>query len=212
METNPFEASVYLVDDEFPVRDSLTVLLESAGWSIKSFDCARAFLADYDAEKPGCLILDVRMPEMSGLELQEELLKKGINIPIIFISGNADVPDSAKAFRAGAVDFLVKPFDDKVMLERIDEAIKKDIAERKELSEKRRILQCLERLTSREIEVLRLIIHSHSNKAAAKVLQISPRTVEAHRTKVMEKMQVGDITALVNLLAKHNLLGMESFL
>jgi len=191
---------VYLVDDEFAIRDSLTLLIESTGQTIKSFESAEAFLQNYDPEQPGCLLLDVRMPLMSGHELQNELLNKGICIPIIFISGHADIPDSAKAFRAGAVDFLEKPFDNEVLLERIDEALKKDVAFREERVKKRRIQERIDHLTTREKEVLGLIVKSHSNKESAKILNISNRTVDVHRASIMEKMQAENIAELITMV------------
>jgi two-component system, LuxR family, response regulator FixJ len=194
---------VYLVDDEFSVRDSLALLIESTGQSVRSFESAEAFLNNYDPEQPGCLVLDVRMPSMSGLELQGELLKREIFIPIIFISGHAGIPDSAKAFRAGAVDFLEKPFDNEILLERIDEAIKKDIASREQFIEHREIQNRLDHLTLREQEVLSLIVRGHSNKEIAKILDISNRTVEAHRASIMEKMQVKSLAELM-VLATHS--------
>jgi len=194
---------VYLVDDEFSVRDSLALLIESTGQSVRSFESAEAFLNNYDPEHPGCLLLDVRMPSMSGLELQGELLKREIFIPIIFISGHAGIPDSAKAFRAGAVDFLEKPFDNEILLERIDEAIKKDIASREQFIEHREIQNRLDHLTLREQEVLSLIVRGHSNKEIARILDISNRTVEAHRASIMEKMQVKSLAELM-LLATHS--------
>ena len=194
---------VYLVDDEFSVRDSLALLIESTGQSVRSFESAEAFLNNYDPEQPGCLLLDVRMPSMSGLELQEELLKREIFIPIIFISGHAGIPDSAKAFRAGAVDFLEKPFDNEILLERIDEAIKKDIASREQFIEHREIQNRLDHLTLREQEVLSLIVRGHSNKEIARILDISNRTVEAHRASIMEKMQVKSLAELM-VLATHS--------
>jgi len=194
---------VYLVDDEFSVRDSLALLIESTGQSVRSFESAEAFLNNYDPEHPGCLLLDVRMPSMSGLELQGELLKREIFIPIIFISGHAGIPDSAKAFRAGAVDFLEKPFDNEILLERIDEAIKKDIASREQFIEHREIQNRLDHLTHREQEVLSLIVRGHSNKEIAKILDISNRTVEAHRASIMEKMQVKSLAELM-VLATHS--------
>lgn len=193
-------AMIYIVDDEFAIRDSLTILIKSIGRQVKSFESAEAFLNEYDPNQPGCLILDVRMPSMGGLELQEELSKRDINIPIIFISGNADIPDSAKAFRAGALDFLEKPFDNQVLLERIDEALAKDIETRKQLLEKRKVQECLDRLTAREKEVLKLIISSHSNKEAAKLLDISHRTIDAHRSSIMKKMQADSVTELVAMV------------
>ncbi|MGZ5012142.1 MAG: response regulator transcription factor [Methylobacter sp.] len=123
MELNIRTAIVYLVDDDFAIRDSLTLLLESTGRQVKSFDSAEAFLYNFDCTKPACLILDMRMPFMGGLELQEELSKRNINIPIIFISGDVDITNSAKVSRYGALNFLEKPFDYKELLERIDDAI-----------------------------------------------------------------------------------------
>lgn len=200
------DAAIYLVDDEYAIRDSLTLLFESVGLLTKSFDSAEAFLDNYDPSRPGCLILDMNMPSMNGLELQQELNKRAIMVPIIFISGNADIPDSAKAFRAGALDFLKKPFDNRILLERIEEAVKKDIDQRNCLVEKRMTLECFNRLTLREKEVLQLIISSHSNKEAARILDISYRTIDAHRARVMEKMQASSIAALVAKITRHNLL------
>lgn len=179
------------------MRDSLTLLIESMGQAIKSFDCAADFLEGYNPKLPSCLLLDVRMPTMDGLELQEELARREIAIPIIFISGNADIPDSARAFRSGAVDFLEKPFDSTILLQRIEEAIKKDIAYRRKLIEKRKLQERLNYLTDREKEVLCLIVSSYSNKEAAKVLDISKRTIDIHRAHIMEKMQAENITDLI---------------
>lgn len=188
---------VHLVDDEFAVRDSLTILLESLGQSVRSYESAEDFLENYDPNQSGCLLLDVRMPSMSGLELQEELLKRNITLPIIFISGHADIPDSAKAFRAGAVDFLEKPFNNEILLKRIEEAIEKDITSREQLSEKQKILDRFNHLTAREKEVLTLIVTSHSNKEAAKILDISNRTIDVHRAHIMEKMQAESLAELM---------------
>lgn len=206
MEHNLTNVFVYLIDDEFAVRDALALLIKASGWTVKSFDSAQDFLKNYDPDVPGCLILDVKMPVMGGLELQEELIKRNINIPIIFISGNADIPDSAKAFRAGAVDFLEKPFEKSILLERIDEAVQKDIKARRQLLEKASIQDCFNRLTAREKEVLQLIVNSHSNKEAAKILDVSPRTIDAHRARVMEKMQADNVAALVTMVMSHNLI------
>jgi len=193
----PSTPLVYLVDDEFAVRDSLTLLLESRGQNVRSFESAADFLKNYDANQAGCLILDVRMPSMTGLELQEELLKRNIPLPIIFISGHADIPDSAKAFRAGAVDFLEKPFNNEILLQRIEEAIEKDITSREQLNEKQKILDRFNHLTAREKEVLTLIVTSHSNKEAAKILDISNRTIDVHRAHIMEKMQAESLAELM---------------
>ena len=190
-------AVVYLVDDEYAVRDSLVLLIESTGQVVRSFESALDFLDSYDPTQPGCLLLDVRMPAMSGLELQVELFRRDIAIPIIFISGHAGIPDSAKAFRSGAVDFLEKPFDNELLLERIAEAITKDLAAREQLTEHRKIQDLMKQLTVREQEVLSLMISGHSNKAVAKLLDISSRTVEAHRASIKEKMQVHNFAELM---------------
>jgi two-component system, LuxR family, response regulator FixJ len=206
MSGNKPEALVYLVDDEFAVRDSLSLLIESTGQNVRSFESAEAFLNNYDPEQPGCLLLDVRMPSMSGLELQGELLRRKISIPIIFISGHAGIPDSAKAFRAGAVDFLEKPFDNEILLERIEEAIKIDTASREQLIEHFEIQNRLAHLTAREQEVLSLIVKGHSNKEIARILDISNRTVEAHRASIMEKMQVKSLAELLVMVTHPEIL------
>lgn len=200
MVNNYPDALVYLVDDEYAVRDSLTLLIQSTGQLARSFESAQDFLDNYNPAQPGCLILDVRMPTMDGLQLQQELKKRDIYIPIIFISGNAEIPDSAKAFRAGAVDFLEKPFDNNLLLKRIKEAIGKDIDMREKLAERRNLQQLIDCLTPREKEVLSLIINSHSSKESAKMLDISPRTIEVHRSRIMKKMQVDSVTELVAML------------
>ena len=202
MNSDKSEALVYLVDDEFSVRDSLALMIESTGHTVKSFASAEDFLECYDPTQPGCLLLDVRMPAMSGLELQEELLTRAISIPIIFISGHARIPDSAKAFRAGAVDFLEKPFDNEVLLERISEAIKKDIADREQITAQLKVQNRLDYLTVREQEVLSLILKGHANKDMARMLDISNRTIEAHRARIMEKMQAESLADLM-LMASH---------
>jgi two-component system, LuxR family, response regulator FixJ len=200
MSVNNATPLVYIVDDEFVIRDSLTLLIESTGQSVRSFESAEAFLKNYDPDQPGCLLLDVRMPLMSGLDLQKELSNRGLNIPIIFISGNAEIPDTAKAFRAGAVDFLEKPFDNKLLLERIEEAIKIDIEFRGDLVKRRRIQDRVDHLTTREKEVLNLIVKSCSNKETAKILNISNRTVDVHRASIMEKMQAENVAELITMV------------
>jgi two-component system response regulator FixJ len=206
MTRNKPETLVYLVDDEFAVRDSLTLLIESTGKSVRCFETAEAFLNNYDPELPGCLLLDVRMPTFSGLELQDELLRREILIPIIFISGHARVQESAKAFRSGAVDFLEKPFDDEILLERIEEAIKKDIASREQLTQEREIQNRLDNLTVREQEVLSLVVSGLSNKDMARKMDISVRTVEVHRARIMEKMHAASLAELMMMARQCKLL------
>ena len=188
---------VYLIDDELDVRESMITLIQSKGLYVKAFDSAQAFLNSYMPDIPGCLVLDLKMPLMNGLELQEELVARDNNIPIIFISGNATVPDTVKAFRSGAFDFLVKPFSGKMLFERIEKAIKSDIDARNNITKQCKVQLSFNALTDREKQVLELIISNHSNKEAAKRLNISHRTVEIHRARIMEKMQAESLVELV---------------
>jgi len=196
---------VYLIDDELDVLDSMITLIESKGLAVKSFNCAQDFLNGYLPEIPGCLVLDLKMPLMNGLELQEELMVRDIDIPIIFISGDANVPDTVKAFRSGAFDFLIKPFTANVLFERIDQAIKNDINARIDNIEKRKVQLNYDALTAREKQVLQLIVSNHSNKEAAKQLKISHRTVEIHRARIMEKMQAENLIGLVAMAINNKL-------
>jgi two-component system, LuxR family, response regulator FixJ len=193
-EQNP---TVFIVDDESAVRDALGLLIESAGLSTEGFESACAFLEAYEPDRPGCVLLDVRMKQMSGLDLQEALQKKNITIPIIFISGHGDVAISARAFRGGAVDFIEKPFDDQTILSRIDEALHKDAQSREKRAARAEILRRYDRLTPREKEVMKLVIGSQSNKQIARILGISHRTVDAHRARVMEKMAADSLAELI---------------
>lgn len=193
---------VYLVDDDFSVRDSLSMLIESTGQAVRCFESADDFLNGFDPDQAGCLILDVRMPNMTGLELQEELVRRDFAIPIIFISGHADVPDSSKAFRAGAIDYMEKPFDSEILLKRMQEAIQKDLDTRVYQAEKRKLKKRLNTLTPREQEVMTLIVKGLSNKEAARQLNVSNRTVDVHRAKIMEKMQAEDLAELT-VMAMH---------
>ena len=202
MSINKAEPLVYVVDDEFAVRDSLTLLVESAGQAVRSFASAEAFLNDYSPEQPGCLLLDIRMPSMSGLDLQDELTARDICIPIIFISGHARIPDSAHAFRAGAVDFLEKPFDNAILMERIAEALKKDRANRGQRAERLALENRLDSLTAREKKVLSLMACGNTNKDMAKIINISNRTVEAHRARIMEKMQAESLVDLMRMATR----------
>lgn len=200
-ETKP-NTLVYLVDDDFSVRDSLSLLIESTGQAVRCFESADSFLNNYDSTQAGCLVLDVRMPGMGGLELQEEMTRRDFAIPIIFISGHADIPDSSKAFRAGAIDYMEKPFDSKTLLTRLQEAIQKDLDTRVYQEEKRKLKKRLGQLTPREHEVLILVVNGLSNKEAAKQLKVSNRTIDVHRAKIMEKMEAEDLAELT-VMAMH---------
>ena len=197
MNIGNLKKTVYLVDDEFSVRDALTLFLESTGLSVRSFDSAESFLENYQAGQLDCLLLDVHMPFKNGLELQEELNRRNILIPIIFISGQGNVPISSKAFRGGAYDFLEKPFDDKILLERINEALDQVLLNWGKQQNKKEIFRLYADLTNREQEVMKLIIRGYSNKESARLLNISNRTIEIHRSHLMEKMKAESLADLI---------------
>ena len=191
------EATVFLVDDDDAVRDALELLLDSVGLRTAAYPSAAAFLEHYDPGRRGCLVLDIRMPAMSGMELQAALAEKSVNIPIIFLSGHGNVSMSAKAFRSGAVDFLEKPFDENVLLERIHEAIRLDRSNRESTARRAAALTRLASLTRREHEVMLLIVTGHANKEIATKLDLSTRTVETHRGRIMEKTAAQSLTELM---------------
>jgi FixJ family two-component response regulator len=193
------ESVVFLVDDDPIVLDALGLFLESSGLSVKALPSAQAFLGEYDPRCPGCLVLDIRMPGMSGMELQQILIERHIDIPIIFLTGHGDIPMSVKALKAGAVDFIEKPFNDEVLLSCIREAIAKDAQSRALDIEKAKILRRYEQLTRREKEVMGFVISGHSNKEIAKELDISHRTIDVHRSRIMDKMEANSLPELVNM-------------
>jgi len=191
--------TVFLVDDDDAVRDSLSLLLDSAGLNIESFSTSAAFLDEYDPDRPGCVVLDIRMPGMTGMELQEALQSSGIRIPIIFLTGHGNVPMSAKALRAGAIDFLQKPVDEDVLLARIQEALQIDRENRQAEARRADATERFANLTSRESEVMLLVVRGLSNKEIANELQLSHRTVEIHRSRVMEKTGTQSLADLIEL-------------
>lgn len=183
---------VFVVDDDEAVRDSLELLLESAGHSVRVFEAAPDALEACRAHPPACIVTDVRMPEMDGLEFQEKLSDAGIRVPVIVMTGHADVPLAVRAMKAGAVDFIEKPFGDEVILGSIEGALKR----RPQVTD-HALRERLESLTPREREVLELLVIGHPNKVIAHRLDISPRTVEIHRAHVMEKMKARSLPELV---------------
>lgn len=197
--------TVFLVDDDPTVRDALGLFLESSELSVKTYPSAQAFLDDYRPACPGCLVLDIRMPGMSGMELQQCLLNSNIAIPIIFLTGHGDIPMSVKALKAGAIDFLEKPFNADVLLARIREALENDAQTRELNAYKARILACYEQLTRREREVMNFVIAGSSNKEIAKALDISHRTIDVHRSRIMAKMEANSLPDLVNMATLCNL-------
>ncbi len=191
--------TVFLVDDDHAVRDALELLLDTAGFNTVSFSSATEFLARYKADQPGCLVLDIRMPGMSGMELQDALVSEAVGLPIIFLTGHGNVRMSAKAFRTGAVDFLEKPFDESVLLQRIHEALRLDRANREAAARQTQASSRLAVLTPRESEVMLLLVAGNANKEIAAKLDLSTRTVETHRGRIMEKTGVQSVTELVEL-------------
>ena len=192
-------ATVFIVDDDEAVCSSLRLLLKSRGIPAASYGSAEDFLAKYDPEQPGCLVLDVRMPGLSGLELQQELNRRGAVIPVIFITGHGDVPMAVEAMQHGAADFLQKPFRDQDLTERIQQALAADCRNRALLREKDAIRARLASLSPREMQVLRLVTLGKSNKVIAGDLGVSQRTVEIHRAHLMEKMAASSLAQLVRM-------------
>ncbi len=195
----PPEGTVFVVDDDAAMRDSLRWLIESVGLRVEAFATADDFLARHDPERPGCLVLDVRMPGMSGLELQDELARLDVRLPAIVITGHADVPMAVRAVKGGALDFLQKPFSDQVLLDRIRQALDLDRRRRRAAAQRRDALRRRELLTAREREVMDRIVAGKSNRVIAAELGLSPKTVEVHRAHVMEKMQVATLAELIRL-------------
>jgi FixJ family two-component response regulator len=187
--------TVYVVDDDEAMRDSLAMLLRGAGLKVRAFGSPLDFLADYRPQGADCLLLDVRMPHMSGPELQGRLVARGARIPVIFISGHGDIPMAVEAVRKGALDFLVKPFDDEALLGRVRQAFEAVPGRRGSVSRGAR-LRGLSALSGREREVLAEILDGKTNRAAAERLSVSARTIEFHRARIMRKLRVGSAAEL----------------
>jgi two-component system response regulator FixJ len=192
------ERSVIVIDDDPGIRGSLRVVLEAAGFESKAFSSALAFLADPPAEA-GCAILDIRMPEMDGLTLQDEMTKRKIELPVIIITGHGDVPMAVRAMKAGATDFIEKPFDDEILIAAVKRALEYGSTTRSKSAETRAAQDLLERLTPRERSVLEQLVVGRSNKVAAYELSISPRTIEIHRARIMDKMNARSLSDLVRV-------------
>jgi FixJ family two-component response regulator len=194
---NEYKPIVFLVDDDEAVRDSLSLLMKSVALTSRSFATAADFLAEYDPDCPGCLILDIRMPGMSGMELQQKLIDMRAILPIIFITGHGDIPMAVEAMQRGAIDFIPKPFRDNELLDRINKALEDDRINRESMVERDEVEERMKKLTPRETQVLELVVQGKANKVIAGDLDVSQRTVEIHRARVMEKMQVRSLAQLV---------------
>jgi two-component system response regulator FixJ len=190
---------ILIVDDDADVRDSLRALLESAGFDVRDFDSAKAILADARITQGACLIADIRMPDMDGLTLQEELVNRKVGIPVIVVTGHGDVPLAVRAMRAGAIDFIEKPFDDELLLQSIKQALELGKERKGQASLAQAAAARIALLTERERQVLECLVSGKANKVIAYELDISPRTVEIHRAHVMEKMQARSLSDVVRL-------------
>jgi two-component system response regulator TtrR len=196
--------TIYVVDDDEAMRDSLTWLLEGEGYQVACFDSADSFLTKRRDDMRGCIVLDVRMPEMSGLELHEKLDSLGSKLPIIFVTGHGDVPMAVAALQRGACDFIEKPFHNEELLSRIERALELDQQIFTRRSRDDAISHRIKQLTQRENEVMKLVVKGKLNKQIADELDISMKTVEAHRARVMEKMGVRTLAELVKAVMSVN--------
>lgn len=202
MENN---ATVFVVDDEKEVRDSLRWLIESVDLNVETFESAEEFLAAYKPDRAGCAVLDMRMPEVSGLELQKKLKAKGYTLPLIFITGFGSVPIAVEALKMGAIDFMEKPFSDQALLDKIHHALEIDRQARLKKSLNENVSARVNELTAREKEIMDLVVQGKATKRIAVQLGISPKTVEAHRARVMKKMEADSIADLVRSAMSANL-------
>lgn len=194
--------TVFIVDDDEPVRGALQLLMKSVGHDAKTFATGDEFLAACSPGIPGCLILDIRMPGMSGLELQEKLHQQGVNIPIIFITGHGDVPMAVEAMKQGALEFLQKPFREQDLVDRVNEALEKDESASKFALQRTEIEPRIAKLTPRERQIMDMIVQGKANKVIAIDLGVSQRTVETHRTRIMRKMQAKSLAELVRMAVR----------
>jgi len=191
------EKTIFVVDDDQAARESLRWLISSIGLEVETFASAQEFLDVYDPSRPGCLLVDVRMPGMSGLELQKRLAENPHCLPVIVVTGHGDVQMAVRAMKDGAFDFIEKPYNDQVLLDLVNRAVQECERRQNESSGQQEIASLIESLTPREREVMDMIVEGNTNKQIANRLDISDKTVEAHRAKVMEKLQASSLADLI---------------
>lgn len=196
-------STVFVVDDDDDMRNSLTRTIRSVGLNVEAYASPSEFLAAYNPERPGCLVLDLRLPEMNGIELYELLRARGCRYPFLVITGHGDVGAAVDAMQRGALDFIEKPFSRQRLLDQVHRAIERDEHNRQQMSEHLYIKTRLESLTAREREVLDLVIQGRLSREIAAELNISPKTVEVHRSKIVKKMGVDSVAQLVGLVMKY---------
>lgn len=197
--TTQQEPTVFVVDDDPAIRKSLRWLIESVGLKVQTHELASEFLESYIPDVPGCLVLDVRIPGMSGLDLQERLRERGHDIPVIIVSGYGDVPMAVRAMKAGAIDFLEKPVSDQVLLDYIQKGIERDIRNKQNLVQNKELIERKNSLTRREREVMGHVVSGQSSREIAELLNVSFKTVEAHRAKIMKKMKAKSVPKLIQM-------------
>ena len=196
----PSEPTVYIVDDELIIRSILEDIFDAANLPVATYASAEDFLVTYSPDNPGCLLLDIIMPGMNGLELQKTLTARGNNTPVIFLTGSGEVPIAVEALKAGAIDFIEKPVEAKTVLNSVKKAMELDLRRRYERLQRSQVEQRVALLTPRELEVMNWVVQGKSNKMVARILGISSRTVEVHRKKVIDKMQAESVADLVQMV------------
>ena len=197
--------TVFIVDDDQAVRDSLADLMDSVGINVETYATANDFLGQYTSDRMGCLILDIRMPGMSGLELQQELIRRDTVLPIIFITGHGDVPMAVQAIQAGALDFIQKPFRDQDLLDRVNHALKSCDSQQNNQQQTQSVKKHIHNLTPREHQVMEMIVEGQANKVIAIDLGLSQRTIEVHRKNVMQKLEARSLAELVRIVTQTGL-------
>lgn len=202
-ETNEVERmdpTIFVVDDDAGVRQSLEMLMRAIGHRAETYASGEEFLEHYSSDRPGCLILDLRMPGMSGLELQEKLIERGSVLPVIFITAHGDVPTAVDAVKGGAIDFIQKPFRDEDLIEKIEHALRQNASALERSAKLGDVAGRIEALTPRELEVMEIVVEGKTNKAIAAELGLSERTIEIHRARVMRKMKADSLPDLVKMV------------